>query len=216
MRLAQAFLNYDLPAQVGGEAASSDVRHASHYLGEVAVALDAFEEDKQRLAALKDRAEHERGTGASQRDRILEEEYLKRRTRLHARAFVWSLFQVGDALRQLTEVCPLPQAALALKSFEDAFPGLGDMRNSLAHAAERARRDPEIRNDLDKLYQWLGLNGFERESEFFVTPRARGVEPRSIAITQASLDTTTTILKTLVAFLTEGILSRRWAGKPSA
>ena len=209
MRLVDVSLNYDLPVAIGGEAASADVRHATFYLGEVAVALDAFEEDKQQLAKLGERALLERGTGASGRDRIFEEEYLKRRIRLHARAFVWSLFQVGDALRQLGQVCPLPQAAAALKSFEDAFSGLVDMRNSLAHAAERARRGPEIRNDNAKLYQWLGLYGFEWESEFFVTPRARNVEPHSVAITQASLDTTTTMLKALVASLTEEILSRR-------
>lgn len=199
-----------IPDAWGGTDADSDVRHAALYLTELGVALDAFEEDQAALARAGERVKAWVPTGSYATDPFIEQEYFKRRIRLHARSFILSLYQIQEYLEQLNKVCLLSEVGNSLNEFDRAFPTLREIRNSLAHAAERARRGPDLIQNFDATYIRMGLYGYWIDDNFYVTPRAKNVEPLSISITQASLDLATTIIATLSEALTLRCFDSRW------
>lgn len=207
MRFPEIPTNYiRLPDRWGGTDADADLRHAATYLVELGVALDAFEEDTVSLAAAKLRTRHE----PPDWDAFTQEEYFKRRIRLHARAFVYSLFQIRAALEQLAGICPLEEASKAFANIEAAFPTLNDIRNSLAHASERARREPKLYRKIEDTYERLGIYGYWDEDQFFVTPRAKGVRPHSISISEASFAATVEIVRDVCAAFDNRSKWRDW------
>jgi hypothetical protein len=201
MRFIEISLNYGVTDADGGPKAEADLRHAVLYMMELGIAVDAFEEDTAGLVAA--RGDIKTWTPGDPYDPFKREEYFNRRRRLHARAFVYTLSQISGALEQLTEVCPLNEAAAAFQRLDAAFPMLREIRNSLAHAAERARREPDLRTKGADTLKWLGLYGYWQDDLFFITPRAKDVDPHGISVSENSLRIVEAILRELCGLVTK-------------
>lgn len=217
-----------MPDDLGGMPAHHAIGHAGRSLGEFAAALDGFTEDAESLRrvrsaqqAVMDATTHEVVVDTAdgpktevwvERSTELErvERYLIVRQTMHGRQAVLSLQQIHLSLSDFRAAGnqSWEPAIRSVEAFDQSFPGLKYVRDSIAHANERAADKATYRGRtlplaiIESPMRWstlLSSHGYCDEDEFVMRILAgdRGDIAR-VSISDCSLSAATSILQQLI------------------